>query len=348
MLAYWALFSFFAIGAFIDAGKPPDMHRPRPLWLAGGLLIMLMIGLRYEVGADWSTYEIIFSHVGYMDLGKALAVGDPAYQLLNWTVHWLGGEVFWVNLACAVLFTWGLFRLARVQPYPWLAVLVAIPYMVIVVSCYTRQGAALGLLMAGLASLVRGGSLARFVVYACLAATFHRTAVAVLPLVVFSRPRHRLLSVLGGLAAFYAMYDVFLADSMEKFIAGYIEQQYSSQGAAVRIAMATLSGCIFLFRRRGFGFSEAEDRLWYYFSLASFAAVIALLISPSSTAVDRLSLYLMPLQLVILSRLPFVYTRPGLGVALVAAYSFAIQFVWLNFAIHAKYWLPYQIYPLFA
>lgn len=348
MLAYWALFAFFAAGAFMDAGKPLDMRRSRPMWIIGGLLIMLMIGLRYEVGADWATYQFMFSRTGYMDLEKALRFGDPAYQLLNWTVHQLGGEIFWVNLACAALFTWGLFQLARVQPYPWLAVLVAIPYMVIVVSCYTRQGAALGILMAGLASLIRGGSLARFVVYTCLAAAFHRTAIAVLPLVVFSRPRHRFLNLIGGLAACYALYDVFLADSMEKFVAGYIEQEYSSQGAAIRIAMATLSACIFLWRRRDFGFSEAEDRLWYYFSLASLIAAVALFFSPSSTAVDRLSLYLMPLQLVILSRLPFVYTRRGLGVALVAAYSFAVQFVWLNFAVHAKYWLPYQFYPLFA
>ena len=37
-----------------------------------------------------------------------------------------------------------------------------------------------------------------------------------------------------------------------------------------------------------------------------------------------------------------------LGVGLVALYCFAIQFVWLNFAVHAEYWLPYQIYPLFG
>ena len=347
MLAYWALFAFFAIGAFFDARNQPDLHRSRPIWLFGGLIVALMIGLRYEVGADWQTYGFIFSRAGFLDFWRVIAIGDPGFQALNWLVQRLGGEVYWVNLVCAALFTWGLFRLARTQPYPWLAVLIAVPYMVIVVSSYTRQGAALGILMAGLASLVRGGSLARFIVYVTVAATFHRTAIAILPLVVFAKPTNRLLNVIGGVAACYALYDFFLANSMESFVENYIEREYSSQGAAIRIAMEVLAALIFLFRRKRFGFPEFEDRIWFYFSVASFAAMAFLIFSPSSTAVDRLSLYLMPLQLVVFSRVPFIYTSRTLGVVIVAAYSFAVQFVWLNFAVHAQYWLPYRVYPIF-
>ena len=347
MLVYWAMFAFFAIGAFVDAGRPPDLRRTRPAWLVGALLIIVMVGFRYEVGADWQQYGFIFSYAGQLPFWRAVSFGDPGFQALNWLVQSVDGEIFWVNLACAMLFTWGLYRLARVQPYPWLAVLVAVPYMILVVSMYTRQAAALGILMAGLAALVRGGSLARFVVYVGVAALFHRTAIAVLPLVVFSRPRQRFINILGGLAAIYALFDLFLADSMEGFVSGYIEQRYSSQGAIIRIAMELLAASVFLLRRKEFGFPVAEDRMWFYFAMASFAALAALLISPSSTAVDRLTLYLMPLQIVVLSRVPFVYTTRYLAVSLVAAYCFAIQFVWLNFAVHAQYWLPYQFYPVF-
>ena len=342
------MFAFFAVGAFVDAGRPPDLRRTRPAWLVGALLIIVMVGFRYEVGADWEQYGFIFSYAGQLPLWRAVSFGDPGFQALNWSVRYLGGEIYWVNLACAMLFTWGLYRLARVQPYPWLAVLVAVPYMILVVSMYTRQAAALGILMAGLAALVRGGSLARFVIYVGVAALFHRTAIAVLPLVVFSRPRQRFINILGGLAAIYALFDLFLADSMGGFVSGYIEQRYSSQGAIIRIAMELLAASIFLLRRKDFGFPVAEDRMWFYFAMASFAALAALLISPSSTAVDRLTLYLMPLQIVVLSRVPFVYTTRYLAVSLVAAYCFAIQFVWLNFAVHAQYWLPYQFYPVFS
>lgn len=348
MLIYWAVFAYFAVGSLGEVRKQPDFGRPRPFWILGGFLIFVMIGFRYEVGADWETYEFIFSYAGYASFERILEIGDPAYQLLNWAVQRLGGEVVWVNVVCSMLFTWGLFRLARTQPDPWLAILVAVPYMLIVASAYTRQAAALGIVMAGLSSLSRGGSLVRFVLYIVFAAMFHKTAVAVLPLVIFSRPTNRFLSALGGLAAFYALFDVFLADSMEQFAASYLETEYSSQGAAVRIAMEVVAATVFLLRRKDFNFSPYEDRIWYYYSLASFAALLALVLTPSSTAIDRLSLYLMPLQLVVLSRIPFVYLSRTFGLGLVAAYCFAVQFVWLNFATHAEYWVPYQFYPLFG
>jgi hypothetical protein len=30
---------------------------------------------------------------------------------------------------------------------------------------------------------------------------------------------------------------------------------------------------------------------------------------------------------------------------LVIGYSALVLFTWLNFAVHAKYWVPYQLYP---
>lgn len=348
MLVYWSIFILFAGGTFREVGETPDFHKPRLLWLFGGLLIFLMVGLRYEVGGDWNAYEFIFERVRPLDLMRAISIGDPGYQALNWVVGQLHGEIVIVNLFCAAVFTLGLFRLARLQPDPWLAVLIAIPYLVIVLAQgYTRQAAALGFIMIGLSSLIRGGSLARFTIYVVLAATFHRTAIMVLPLAIFARPTNRLFNVIGGAAALYGLFDVFLADSMESFVENYIHREYSSQGAAIRIAMEVLAAGLFLLRRREFGFPEAEDRMWFYFSMASFAALAFLFLSPSSTAVDRLSLYLMPLQLVVLSRLPFVYTTRTFGTLLVGAYCFAVQFVWLNFAAHAQHWLPYRLYPIF-
>ena len=73
---------------------------------------------------------------------------------------------------------------------------------------------------------------------------------------------------------------------------------------------------------------------------------VLLLVLPSSTVVDRLALYVFPLQLAVLSRVPRALGSEGLGRLLVIAYCFLVQFVWLNFAAHAEYWVPYRLYPL--
>ena len=238
----------------------------------------------------------------------------------------------------------GLFRFAQAQPSPWLAMVVAVPYLIVVVAMgYTRQAVAIGILMAGLAAVHRGASTVRFIIYVGFAALFHKTAVVALPLVVLAGERNRLLNILIGIVGCYFLYTSFLADSVERFVRNYIEAEYSSQGAAIRVAMSIVPATLFLLLQRQLGFSDRERRIWFLHSLAAFALLVLLLVLPSSTAVDRLALYIMPLQMAVLSRVPNVVGSRQ-GTVLVVLYSLAIQFVWLNFADHAEFWLPYKIY----
>ena len=69
----------------------------------------------------------------------------------------------------------------------------------------------------------------------------------------------------------------------------------------------------------------------------------------ASTPVDRMSLYLIPLQLYVLSRLPFLFldvvVRGSTIIAIVLLYGLVL-WVWLNYADHAYYWVPYDNYLL--
>jgi hypothetical protein len=95
--------------------------------------------------------------------------------------------------------------------------------------------------------------------------------------------------------------------------------------------------------------SPQQRKLWRNFSIAAFASLAALFYVDSSTAVDRLALYLIPLQLVVLAGAPEAFGQKGRPngqyLALVVAYSAAIQYVWLNYAANASAWLPYQLFP---
>lgn len=346
MIPYWFLFAFFAGGALLR--RPREQVDAYPLLFAGAALIALMVGLRYEVGADWDQYRFIFSFAGYADLSRQLELGDPGYQLLNWTVQQAGGPFWLVNLFCGSIFAWGLWRLCRVQPEPWVAMLVAVPYLVVVVAMgYTRQAVAIGILMAGLAVVTRGASTMRFVLYVAAAALFHKSAVVVLPLVAFASERDRLVNLAVAVAGTVLLYNLFLEKSVDALLRNYVVAGYSSQGATIRVAMSLVPGLLFLLRPSLFRFDEGERRLWRNFALAAVAMAVALAMSPSSTAVDRLALYLLPLQVVVLARVPGALLGRGLGIVAVVAYALAVQYVWLNHAAHAEYWLPYQFVPLF-
>ena len=63
---------------------------------------------------------------------------------------------------------------------------------------------------------------------------------------------------------------------------------------------------------------------------------------------DRVALYMLPLQLVVFSHFPDLLGRkPGnqsLLVIAVIGYYALVYFVWLNYATHAHAWLPYRNY----
>jgi hypothetical protein len=108
--------------------------------------------------------------------------------------------------------------------------------------------------------------------------------------------------------------------------------------------MDVLPATAFFLLRRHLRYGPVENVLWRNFSIAAFAALGALLTLSSSAAVDRFAIYLLPLQIVVISRLPIAFRSPILGRALVAAYSAAVLFVWLNYADNASAWLPYKHY----
>lgn len=313
------------------------------------LLIIFAIGFRYEVGADWIHYiEAIERSQSQSLVEGMLSGGDIAYGLLTWMSGKLTGSVYLVNLVCAGIFVLGLIHFANHSPRPWLAVAVAVPYLVIVVAMgYTRQGSAIGLVMFGLVALHKG-QLRKFVGWIFSAALFHKTALILIPLAIFSG-RKKWLSILGVLLTGVLLFNLMLAEYVDTLVAGYITDEYASSGAGVRIAMNILPALIFIIFRNRFELTESQKNFWTWMSLAAFVFLILLKVSPSSTAVDRVALYWIPIQLFIWSRVPSAMGRNSKSQFLwtigVITYCFAVQFVWLFYAAHSLYWLPYKFFP---
>ena len=353
MLPYWLLFFLVAVRAStsLRPALTSSSRLPAP-WRLMFVVLVLMIGLRHEVGGDWGSYANHVIKAGYQSLPEALREGDPSYSLLNWLAAKSGLGPYFVNTVCATLFSWGLVVFCRAQPRPWLALVVAVPYLVTVVAMgYTRQGTAIGLAMLGLVAL-SDRKLLRFVVFVALAATFHKSAVILMPLAILAGTRKKLWTAFWVGLSSVLFYVLLLQDSVDALTEGYIDAQYDSSGAAIRVAMNAVPAALFLWFRRRFVMPVADRIFWTWMSLGALAFVGLLVASPSSTAVDRVALYWIPLQLFVLSRLPDALGKPNgrnsILVRWVVAYGAAVLLVWLMFATHAQYWLPYQFYPWVA
>ena len=336
-------------GLFASAGLGSARRIASSTVLALGVFLTLLIGLREQVGGDWFNYFPYLDRSIGLPFAAILLETEPGYGLLNWIGANIGGSVYFVNTICGLVFSIGLLLFCRAQPRPWLALTLAFPYLVMVVAMgYSRQGVAIGLEMIALLALQRD-RLLQFLAWIALAATFHRTVLVllILPTLTLSGSlRFSQLIRFGLLAgAAYGLYAAVIEPDLDYYVQGYLEAEYQSQGALIRVALCLLPALLFLPHRRRFQLPPDTQRIWTLISLMAVTAAVGLFTVASSTAVDRLALYLIPLQLFVGSRLPdtrLFGIPPGLWNQLLIAFSFAVLIVWLLFAGHSYAWLPYR------
>lgn len=321
---------------------------PNPLAAtAPFLIIALMIGFRFEVGTDWFHYEKTLLQAKTLPFDEFIERGDIGYQYLNWLVAELNLRSWAVNLVCGVLFSMGLLRFCGDQPEPRLALAAALPYLVLVVAMgYARQGVAIGLVMFGLVNL-RRGELLKFAFWVGMAATFHKSAVMLFPLAALALNKRGWLNLPLVIAFGVFAYFFLLRGSVDYLVENYIVAQYDSQGTFIRLIMSALPAVIFIRNSRKIKLDSGEQKFWWLMSITTLFFVIGFFVIAGSTAIDRMALYFIPLQLFVYSRLEQLLDLPRTtAVALVYLYSFVVMTVWLFFATHSLYWLPYKIYPL--
>lgn len=353
IMLYFLLYLSFACMAVTRLCNSPfsqDIRQPlSAAWLIAFATLVCLIGFRYKVGGDWDSYEYHVTKQINMPFSTLIENGDPAYFLLSWIGANIGGGIFFVNLMCACLFTCGLITFSRSQTRPWLVMTLAVPYLITVVAMgYTRQAVAISLSMIGMIAL-QNGYILRFMFWLFAACLFHKTAIVLAPIALFCGFSRWYVSIPTVSLSASLIFILFLQGALEELFQNYIINEYQSDGAAIRVIMTALPAVIFLLLRGRFQLSKNQCRFWTWMALSGLVLVALLLFLPSSTAVDRVALYWIPLQLYVFSRLPDILGQPS-GVSmkwllLILVYGLMTLLVWLLFATHASYWLPYRFYP---
>ena len=199
MLTYWYMFLMPLLAAIC----PWKLQRTAKLFSLGlfGVTVALLIGLRHEIGGDWYMYLDIYHRIQKMNLNDSFFSNlEPGYTLVNWVSAQINFGIYGVNLFCGIVFTYGLILLCKSQPYPWISLGIAMPVLGIVFAMgATRQAAALGIICIAIVSLIKGSQIKYFALI-FLAMTFHRSAIVMMPLGIFTggknKIRHKIIPTL--------------------------------------------------------------------------------------------------------------------------------------------------------
>lgn len=344
MIPYWFMYAIPVLLFFILKSAP--LRGQYILWLLVWAFFTTMIGLRYDVGGDWLTYLHHYDLTLNRSFFDALKTNDPGYAALNWFSGLVGGEIYLVNLVAGGIVMTGIMLFARRQPLPWLAVIVTVPYMITVMAMgYTRQSIALGFVLIALAAL-GDGKQRSFVALVVAGALFHKTAVLLLPLAALASTQRKAWTYTWvGISAVMA-FGLLVSEGQQTHLwTQYVELSMDSSGGGIRVAMNALPALLFLCFRGRLVEGEQERKLWTW--IAIFALACIPLLFWASTAVDRVALYFMPIQMLVFTRVHLLFRnfyRPLLVWSIVGGYAL-VHWVWLNYATHAQYWVPYRFAP---
>lgn len=320
------------------------------LWIPTFIFYVLFVGLRFQVGPDWIQYGYIHMTMGYEKFWDVILQPEPLSYALFWISENTGNHVYLSNIVGAVVMMTGVFAFASRTINPWLAIVAATPYFVIVMGMSgVRQAMAAGIVLFLLSRWERYSFPTRGI-YILVAAMFHTSALVnniflVTKLNIALRYK-LLLGAVIFLATLYLSLEVSMyADNIARYQERYLGNESllaQSFGSLYHIAMIAIPAVLgFAYRKRlaGHVHSQALLRFGLYASLS-----VLVINFFSSTAASRLTVYLYFVPMMVYPALTIAFEKRArlMTTFAILAFHFLLMGTWFGLGNHSFAYVPYR------
>ena len=342
MAAYFFLFSPPALLALIDS-KRTSWLKLSPLFI----FFICFIGFRHKVGMDWNNYIAFGRTIARYPLEDILFVSEPGFSILSWFSYDAGWSIYGINTFAAILFCYGLFSMCRIAKEPWLALVAATPYLVIVVGMSaTRQSIAIGIIFTLIAHWNNTRLISK-IIWIFIASIFHLSALFMLVLIIAESQASFLKKLIYSILLTYGVVRILTDTGYYQYYSNaYLEVEslaFYSEGAFAHVSLNAIPAMIYLFFRRPWNRLYGYNNLLYLLSVLSVMSLPLTFFWP--TAVDRMALYYSGVPMIVLAGLPSLMksglTRPIVRLMIVFGY-FSVLTIWLKYANSAHAYIPYK------
>lgn len=348
MFFYLALLVVTALIINVEGSRQSNVKCTRLILDIFSITFVIIIGFRHEVGGDWNSY---LEQLSWMDGAplSAILTSNPGYALLNWLGSNLWGGIYTVNLISSTLLIYGLRTFCLQQPLPLVSFLVAIPYLLLIVgSGYTRQSIAIGMFLMAISALYKNQIL-KYVAWILVASLFHKTAMLLLFFGIFSMVKNW-FSVSLSILIFNLIFFEEILFYINQYSENYLVNSVKSAGVVYRLCITLFAAFIFILNYHRLLLSKHVKQFWLTMIAGFILLSVLLLFFPeNTTAIDRIGLYWLPLQIMIFAQLPYIYKFKIVNYSVmllgVSLYSVMLLVIWFYFSEHAYQWIPYQFYP---
>ncbi len=309
------------------------------------IYLVLFIGLRYEVGGDWFQYEKIYretlSRIIQFNLNLK---NDFLFINLIYLTSYFSENIVFLNLILATIFIFSINYFLDKDSDFFFIILTSLPIYVFIIGIgFVRQATSISFFLISIKFLINS-KIFRSYLFFIISLGFHKT---ILPFILIY-----LLNIKKNFQIFLIiiiiiLFSIIFYDSFSRLIFYYLGQgiHFISYGSIQRLFIIFFFSIFFIIFSKKLVNNEIERRV--YLTLSLMVIFISPFVFHLSSAIDRLSFYAIPLQIFCLMRANrlFKKNRNYLIFKLFFCFiSFAIIFVWFNFAHHKIGWLPYKNY----
>ncbi|TNE94702.1 MAG: EpsG family protein [Rhodobacteraceae bacterium] len=338
MIFYYSVYSFLLL-----IGRAAK--RGAVYWFVLFFLIIIA-GFRYEVGCDWGGYLNNWYIMKGHSVADALETRNPAHWSIIALLQDLGLSYTWLLATASAIFFFGFNSLARRQPNPLSMLVLAFPVLIIGMPMSgIRQAEAIGVMCFAFNAFV-DRKLIRYLFFVGVAVLFHESAmvfVALAPFIPFGFTRKNIISaVVLALPGLYLMTQSSAADLATD---RYVNSGVDAAGSAFRLLVLVMSGAAYLLKIRPHWRRQFPED-YKLVTISAWLMVVAFsLFFVSSVIGDRFGYYLIPLQLVIFTRIPYLQGLRNRQLWTVAPYALltTVFLVWTQLSWHFQQcYVPYQ------
>lgn len=343
MTTYYATYAALLLSAILAA---KDRQAKTALYWAGLIGLFLFSGFRYRVGCDWSGYWVNYL-IPIPSYADAFTRSEPGHWSIIHFLQQAGLPYEYLNVITSAIFFIGFHALARRQPNPLAMLALAFPVLIINMPMSgIRQGAAIGFMcFAYVAFMDR--RVVFYVAWILAGSLFHSSALAFLvfaPFVVGRLSRRNV--IVASLLALPGVYGLSQTEAAELAQERYIDTGIDAAGAVFRLGILSLSGLMFvLYVRKAWRREYPED--YKLVVIGSWLMVGFLGLFFVSTVIgDRFGYYLIPIQIMIFARIPYLRTlrnRQFWSLAPIAGLTL-VFLVWTQMsALFGQCYVPYEM-----
>ena len=314
------------------------------------LLLILFTGLRFKVGGDWGSYELIYNQIKTSNF-SFFTNFDSLFYTLNYVVSLIGlkNGLILVNLIVSAFVFICFYRFIFANYLNFTSFLIFFPYVIIILMGFTRQSIVLGFLFLILSLNLDKRKLST-IILAFFSGFFHFSGY-LLSFIIFNNFNKKinkdnsfftfLILLIMMLIVILFIY-INLDDIIGKY--NYFKKNFTTTSSLIRNFPIFLSCLLFLNFRKYF--KNNIKNYNFYFKLSIFGILLYFSTFLFSTVSDRLLIYLIPLVVIVFSKL-LNYFRSTFS-KFIYLFSLNVFFVffllgWLNFSNSGSAWLPYDI-----